>query len=105
VRVLAGARAAGRGRWLYLAAVTLVALAVLTGVTGVIDHRNVQVHLNRLERNEWFCEHKGLDCGGPSSRAAHAKWERREDAYKLALLALSASAVAFGLGARRQSGR
>ena len=105
MRVLARARAAGRGRWLYLAGVTLVALAVLTGVAGVIDHRNVQEHLNRLERNEWFCEHKGLDCGGPSSRVAHARWERREVGYQVALLALAVGAVGFGLGARVQNGR
>ena len=77
----------------YLLAFACLAVGVVVALAGVLDHRNKQQRENKAESAEWYCAHTGTQCGGPSSARIEARWERRERAYEVVLVACGGVAL------------
>jgi hypothetical protein len=73
-----------------------LALAFVTGVVAIGDHRNKQGRMNRAELAEWYCTHLDKRCGGPSSAIIERHWNERQRAYEVVVGSLAAIA-ALGL--------
>jgi hypothetical protein len=89
----------GSGRATRLIALVLaIPLAILSfagfvSLVAVVDHRGKQASLESVEVANWECRHHGIDCGTESWEAVESRWQRRELTYRLAVVALSATAV------------
>ena len=70
-------------------ALACLAAAILVAGVATADHRWKGVRSNRAQVSEWYCKHRGLGCGGPSSARIEAHWIVREWGYGIlfALLA------------------
>jgi hypothetical protein len=77
----------------HLLAVVCFAAAGLIGLAAVADHRNKNARSNRAQVSEWYCEHRGTRCGGPSSASIEAHWQSRQWAYEVAVVALGGFAI------------
>jgi cytochrome oxidase assembly protein ShyY1 len=62
-------------------ALSLTGIAV--AVVAVTDHHRSRARSNRAQLAEWYCQHEGTRCGGPSSVRMHEAWENRELGYKV----------------------
>jgi hypothetical protein len=78
----------------HLVSIAVLALAGLIGLAAIIDHANKGARMDRAERLEWYCIHKGTHCGGPSSDRIESRWNERQWAYEVAVAALGVGAVA-----------
>jgi hypothetical protein len=77
----------------YLLALACLAAAGLVALAAVFDHRNKQQRENRAESAEWFCAHRGTQCGGASSSRIEAHWEQRERTYEVVVVVLGGAAL------------
>jgi hypothetical protein len=82
------------------AALTLTLLAII-GVAGVVDHTIKIRRINRAQVSEWYCNHHGTRCGGPSSAGIEDAWNRRELGYQVALVVIAVTGAT--LTVRRMS--
>jgi hypothetical protein len=78
-----------------VAAAICLVVAGSIGIGAVADHRYKNVRSNRAELAEWFCEHRGTRCGGPSSAGIDASWNRRELDYEIAMSTVGALGLVF----------
>jgi len=79
----------------HLVPIVCLAVAGLIGVAAIVDHRWKQSRINHAELLEWYCQHRGTRCGGPSSESIEAHWNQRELGYEIAVVALGGLAVAL----------
>jgi hypothetical protein len=70
-----------------LPAVLLMAAVLLAGVAAA-DHTWKNRRSNRAQLLEWYCEHRGTHCGGPSSARIEHHWNERELVYEIGGVAL-----------------
>jgi hypothetical protein len=77
--------------------IALSAAAIVVAIVAVTDHHRSQARSNRVQLAEWYCDHKGTRCGGPSSERLHDAWENRELGYKVTEGVL-AGALLLGAG-------
>jgi hypothetical protein len=77
----------------YLLALACLAAAALVALAAVLDHRNKQQRENRAESAEWYCAHRGTQCGGASSSRIEEHWEQRERVYELLFVACGGTAL------------
>lgn len=87
----------------YRAALAIVVVAGTIGGFALADHRHKQASTNRLQRAEWYCEHRATRCGGRSSDALEENWERREVAYETAVVVFAAAACGLAVRTRRSN--
>jgi hypothetical protein len=80
-------------------AVVCLVAALAVGVVAVVDHGWKQRRIERLELAEWYCRHVGTRCGEGSAKVIEARWNERQLAYEVAVVGLTAAALA--LTARR----
>jgi len=76
-----------------LVSIVCLALAGLIGVGAIIDHRNKQARIDRAELSEWYCQHDGTHCGGPSSDKIEQHWNERQGGYEVVVAELSGFAL------------
>ena len=80
-------------------------LTLLLGVAAVVDHRHKREVEFAAQEDAWFCAHgRPSACTDFDEVAYEARWERREQAYRVTFFALGASALgltAVGLRRRR----
>ena len=77
--------------------IALSVAAIVVAIVAVTDHRRSRAGSNRAQLAEWYCDHKGTRCGGPSSERMHEAWENRELGYKVTEGVL-AGALLLGAG-------
>ena len=77
--------------------IALSVAAIVVAIVAVTDHRRSRARSNRAQLAEWYCDHKGTRCGGPSSERMHEAWENRELGYKVTEGVL-AGALLLGAG-------
>jgi hypothetical protein len=73
----------------YRASFLCLALAALLGLFAIADHTNKDSRMGKAEVLEWYCEHQGTHCGGPSSERIEAHWDERELGYEIAVPGLA----------------
>ena len=93
------ARPHARRRLAFLLA-TLAALALIA-VVAELDHAHKQAMGNAAQESEWFCEHRGVRCGGPDSGRIQHRWEAREVGYKTAFGLVAVTGVVLLVSRRR----
>jgi hypothetical protein len=82
----------------HLPSLACLVLAALVGGAAIADHSWKQRRINRAETLEWYCNNRGIHCGGPSWEPMERSWNARQLAYEAAVVALAGFAVVrFGL--------
>ena len=77
----------------HLVAIVCFGVAGLIGLAAIADHRNKTARANRAQLGEWYCEHEGTHCGGPSSERIEAHWQQRQVGYEIAVIGLGGFAI------------
>lgn len=70
-------------------ALACLTAAMLIALVATADHTWKGIRINRADVSEWYCKHRGLGCGGPSSERIEAHWILREWGYALAFALLA----------------
>jgi hypothetical protein len=83
----------------YRAPVVLLAIALLVGVVAIADHRWKQRRIERVEVEDWFCRHRGIDCTRASVRTMERHWNERQVVYEVVVASLGIAGIT--LAARR----
>jgi len=78
-------------------ALALLVLAGLVLAVAVVDHHRKQAHINRVQVDNWYCEHLGERCETPDSDVYEDRWERREQVYTGALVVLVLGSAGLAL--------
>jgi hypothetical protein len=65
----------------HVVALLCLLVAAAIAISATVDHHVKQVRGNRAERAKWYCDHRGTQCGGPSSERIEAHWNDREWVY------------------------
>jgi hypothetical protein len=78
-------------------ALLLLVLAGVVLVVAVVDHSRKNARTNRMDVDNWYCQHLGERCETPDADTVEVRWERRELAYKGAMFALVLGAVGFAI--------
>jgi hypothetical protein len=77
--------------------------AVVVGAVAVADHRHKQDVRAAAQEDAWFCRHgRPSACRDFDEDAYEQRWERRELAYRLGFVVLTAAGLTFVLVAVRQ---
>ena len=81
-------------------------LTLLLAVAAVVDHRHKREVEFAAQEDAWFCAHgRPSACTDFDEVAYEARWERREQAYRVTFFALGASALGLtAVGLRRRRG-
>jgi hypothetical protein len=58
----------------------LVAAAAIA-VAATVDHHVKITRVNRAQVADWYCRHRGTECGGPSFERIESRWNQREWVY------------------------
>jgi hypothetical protein len=74
--------------------IACVLAAGLVGAAALADHAYKQRRINRAEVLQWYCNHDGTHCGGPSWEAMERSWNARQLGYEAVVVALAGFAVA-----------
>jgi len=74
------------------------ALAVAIGLGAIVDRANKQSRMDSAEVLEWYCDHDGTHCGGPSSERIEADWNERELGCEIAVVGLGGLAILLFVG-------
>ena len=87
---------------LRLGVAALLAAAVV-GLVAVADHEHKQGVRAAAQEDAWFCRHgRPSACRDFDEEAYEARWERRELAYRLSFVVLTAAGLTFTLVAFRR---
>jgi hypothetical protein len=90
-------------RVLRLALACVLAAAVVAAV-AILDHRHKLGVENAQSVEAWFCNNGRPErCTGFDVDSYEQRWERRELVYEAGVVALGASALAFGAAAAVRS--
>ena len=71
----------------------LLAAALVLGGVAFADHWWKQQRIDRAEVADWYCRHRGVDCGATSWRTLEAHWQDRQVGYEIAVCLLGLAAV------------
>ena len=82
----------------HAAALAFLVLAGVILAVAVVDHHRKQAHINRVEVDNWYCEHRGERCETPDADIFEDRWERRERVYAGAIVVLVAAAGGTAVG-------
>ena len=85
----------------FLIAAACCAAAAAVALVAVADREWKQRRAHRAEAAEWYCEHRGTRCGGPSSRLIERHWNQREGVYIVAVLVLGSVGLTLATTALR----
>ena len=78
--------------------------ALVVGAVAVVDHRHKREVEFAAQEDAWFCAHgRPSACTDFDEVAYEARWEQREQAYRITFFALGASALGLTVvGLRRR---
>jgi hypothetical protein len=88
-----------------LLGIACLAIAGLIGLAAIADHRNKNARSDSAELSEWYCQHEGTRCGGPSSERIEAHWNQRQLGYEIAVSVLGATGIALFIAATARAAR
>ena len=69
---------------------------------AIADHNRKNRTTAKAQIEEWYCRHRSIHCGGPSSHMLEDAWNRREFGYKIADVAFVSVGALVGIALWRQ---
>jgi len=88
-------------RPLVLLLLVVLAMGVVVAF-GYADETHKQAAMNRLELHQWYCVHRGVQCGAGDPDRIERRWNERELGYQAALVALACGATGLLISLRRR---
>ena len=82
-----------------------VLLMLVTVLAAELDHAHKRRVMNRLEVDEWYCQHRQTRCPKESSAAVERRWNGRQHVYTIAVASSGIATIAAAGGWLRRNRR